>query len=77
MFWGVFGGDFNVGKGRWLVGVCMVVMGCDSTCGHVQKQSLVLAATGPPRVVEEVGMSSQNVQLLGDLKAWWLEGHMD
>ena len=55
----------------------MVVMGCDSTCGHVQKQSLVLAATGPPRVVEEVGMSSQNVQLLGGLKASWLKGHMD
>lgn len=57
--------------------VCMVVMRCDSTCGQVQKQSLALAMTEPLRVLEEVGVSSQNVQLLGGLKAWWLKGHVD
>lgn len=42
------------------MGVYMIVMRCDSTCGQVQNQSLVLTMTLQCRVLEEVGVSSQS-----------------
>lgn len=48
--------------------VCMFVMWCDSACGEVQESARSSLDTVRLRVLEDVYMSSQNVQLYEGLK---------